>query len=90
LSFTDSVLAAHAAFFGFMAELKDPKEFPKALFQLQAIDTSLYIVTAVVIYYFAGENVTSPALGSASDIVKKVAYGVALPTVGSGAFQLSL
>ena len=32
-----------------MAELKDPKDFPKALALLQSIDMTLYIVAAVVI-----------------------------------------
>ena len=64
-----------------MAELRDPKEFPKALALLQSIDISLYIIVAVVIYYYAGADVTSPALGSAGSTISKVAYGIALPTV---------
>ncbi|KAE8154635.1 transmembrane amino acid transporter protein-domain-containing protein [Aspergillus avenaceus] len=73
--------SGHVAFFGFMSELKDPKEYPKSLFLLQGLDVCLYIVTSVVIYYYAGQNVTSPALGSASPVVRKVAYGIALPTI---------
>ncbi|KAE8378989.1 transmembrane amino acid transporter protein-domain-containing protein [Aspergillus bertholletiae] len=73
--------SGHVAFFGFMSELKDPKEYPKSLFLLQGIDVCLYIVTSVVIYYYAGQDVTSPALGSASPVVRKVAYGIALPTI---------
>lgn len=73
--------AGHVAFFGFMAELRNPRDYPKSLFLLQGIDTCLYIIAAVVIYCYAGDDVTSPALGSASTIVKKVAYGIALPTV---------
>lgn len=64
-----------------MAELRDPKDYPKALCLVQSIDITLYVVAAVVIYCFAGQDVTSPALGSASVVVRKVAYGVALPTV---------
>ncbi|RHZ50987.1 uncharacterized protein CDV56_103801 [Aspergillus thermomutatus] len=73
--------SGHVAFFGFMAELKNPRDYPKSLFLLQGIDTCLYIVASVVIYCYAGDDVTSPALGSASPIVKKVAYGIALPTI---------
>ncbi|KAL4875257.1 transmembrane amino acid transporter protein-domain-containing protein [Aspergillus karnatakaensis] len=73
--------SGHVAFFGFISELKDPKEYPKSLFLLQGTDTILYIVSAVVIYCYAGSEVTSPALGSASPIVGKVAYGIALPTI---------
>lgn len=64
-----------------MSELKDHREYPKALCLLQGLDTILYLVTSVVIYIYAGPNVTSPALGSASELVGKVAYGIALPTV---------
>ncbi|PLB33737.1 amino acid transporter [Aspergillus candidus] len=71
----------HVAFFGFMSELKDPRDYPKALFLLQGTDICLYIVTAVVIYCYAGDDVASPALGSATPIVRKVAYGIALPTI---------
>jgi hypothetical protein len=71
----------HAAFFGLMAELKNPKDFTKSLCLLQGIDMGLYITAALVIYCYAGSDVTSPALGSASPMVAKVAYGIALPTV---------
>ncbi|RMZ84869.1 hypothetical protein DV738_g256, partial [Chaetothyriales sp. CBS 135597] len=36
---------------------------------------------AVVIYRYAGDEVASPALGSATGVVKKVAWGIALPTI---------
>ncbi|PYH49809.1 uncharacterized protein BP01DRAFT_331266 [Aspergillus saccharolyticus JOP 1030-1] len=73
--------SGHVAFFGFMSELKDPRDYPKSLCLLQGIDTVLYIVTAVVIYVFAGPNVTSPALGSAGPMIAKISYGIALPTI---------
>ncbi|CEL10470.1 Putative Amino acid transporter [Aspergillus calidoustus] len=73
--------SGHVAFFSFISELKDPKEYPKSLFLLQGTDTILYIVSAVVIYCYAGPEVTSPALGSASPIIGKIAYGIALPTI---------
>ncbi|KAL4888866.1 amino acid transporter [Aspergillus ambiguus] len=73
--------SGHVAFFGFIAELKDPREYPKSLLLLQGTDICLYVVTAVVIYCYAGEDVTSPALGSASPVVGKVSYGIALPTI---------
>lgn len=66
-----------------MAELKEPKDFPKALALLQTIDMSLYIVAAVVIYRYTGADVASPALGSAGPSISKIAYGLALPTVSA-------
>lgn len=48
---------------------------------LQTFEIIFYVVAAVVIYYYAGQAVTSPALGSAGPVLKKVAYGIAIPTV---------
>lgn len=73
--------AGHVAFFSFISELKDPKEFPKALAALQVADTTLYLIVAIVVYRYAGPEVASPALGSTSSVVMKVSYGVALPTI---------
>ncbi|KAJ6103371.1 hypothetical protein N7486_005798 [Penicillium sp. IBT 16267x] len=72
---------SHGAFFGLMAELRNPRDFTKSLCLLQGIDVTLYLIAAVIIYRYAGDGVTSPALGSASPIVSKVAYGIALPTI---------
>ncbi|KXT03788.1 hypothetical protein AC578_753 [Pseudocercospora eumusae] len=73
--------AGHVAFFTFISELKNPKDFPKALICLQIWDISLYIIVAIVVYRYTGPDVASPALGSASPVVAKVAYGIALPTI---------
>lgn len=74
---------AHVAFFGLLAEMEEPRDFPKALVMLQTFEIVFYVVAAVVIYYYVGQEVTSPALGSAGPIMKKVAYGIAIPTVRS-------
>ena len=74
-------LAGHVAFFGFISEMKKPEDYPKALYLLQGLDTSLYLIAAVVIYYYGGPKVASPALGSTSLRVSQVAYGIAIPTV---------
>ena len=73
--------AGHVAFFSFISELKKPEDYPKALFLLQGADTSMYVLVAIVIYCYAGERVTSPALGSTSPLLRKIAYGVAIPTI---------
>jgi len=69
------------AFFSFISELKDPKEFPKALALLQVCDITMYIVVAVVVYRYGGVGVASPALGAAGPLVKKITFGLAIPTV---------
>ncbi|KAI5857262.1 amino acid transporter [Tricharina praecox] len=73
--------AGHVAFFTLFSEMKDPKEFHKALYTLQITDTILYTVTAVVIYCYTGDDVRSPALGSTGPLLAKIAYGIALPTI---------
>ncbi|KAG9655627.1 amino acid transporter, partial [Aureobasidium melanogenum] len=74
--------AGHSCFFGFLAEMKNPaKDWTKALIFLQTWDIGLYIIAATVIYVYAGPDVKSPALGSAGPIIKKVAWGIAIPTI---------
>ncbi|KAH8430945.1 uncharacterized protein LDX57_008608 [Aspergillus melleus] len=73
--------ATHNTFFTMMSELKEPREFPKSLAMLQGLDLSIYLVASVVIYRYAGEDVTSPALGSAGPLISRIAYGIALPTI---------
>ncbi|KAJ5281653.1 hypothetical protein N7478_007025 [Penicillium angulare] len=60
---------SHNTFFTFMAELENPRDFPKALALLQTVDMTLYIIASVVIYRYAGASVEPPALGSASPLI---------------------
>lgn len=75
------ITVAHATFFGFASESEDPRNFPKSLAMLQVVDTVMYLVSAMVIYHYAGPDVRSPALSSAGPLMKKVCYGLAIPTV---------
>lgn len=61
--------------------MRDPTDYPKTLYLLQFTDTTLYTVVAVVIYVYGGDHVESPALGSASPLISKISYGIAIPTV---------
>ncbi len=61
--------------------MRTPADYPKTLFFLQGMDTTLYTVAAIVIYVYGGPDVLSPALSSAGPLMSKVAYGVAIPTV---------
>ena len=73
--------AGHVAFFTFISELRKPEEFPKALGLLQGCDILIYIVSSIFIYLYAGRHVRSPALDSAGTVVRKIAYGLAIPTI---------
>ena len=61
--------------------METPTDFPKALFALQFSDTMLYLICGVVVYAYAGDKAVSPALGNTGPTLRKVAYGIALPTI---------
>ena len=73
--------AGHVAFFTFIAEMKEPADFPKALYALQIADTTLYLIVGVVVYAYTGANAVSPALGNTGVTLRKISYGIALPTI---------
>ena len=41
----------------------------------------MYLILAIVSYRYAGTDVASPALGSTSALLRKIAYGIAIPTI---------
>ncbi|KAM0716181.1 hypothetical protein Q7P37_008695 [Cladosporium fusiforme] len=71
--------AGAPAFFPVVSEMRDPRQYTTALLICQAIITITYIVVGVVMYYYCGTHVASPALGSAGVLIKKICYGIALP-----------
>ncbi|GAO15366.1 uncharacterized protein UV8b_07074 [Ustilaginoidea virens] len=71
--------AGAPAFFSIASEMRDPRDYNRALVVCQAGVTSVFVVIGTVVYYFCGSYVASPALGSAGPLVKRVAYGLALP-----------
>ncbi|KAJ5247526.1 hypothetical protein N7468_002509 [Penicillium chermesinum] len=82
LAVTNIIFAylAHVAYFGFMSETEDPRTFNKSLAMLQIIDTVLYLISALIIYRYVGPDVKSPAIESLSPLMRKVAWGLAIPT----------
>ncbi|CAD0105792.1 unnamed protein product, partial [Aureobasidium uvarum] len=86
-----SIVFAYAgtpAFFSIIAEMKDPRQYTKALVVCQTTISVVYIVIGIVVYYFCGSYVASPALGSAGATMKKVCYGLALPGLCIGTVLL--
>lgn len=83
------------AFFGIISEMRDPRLYTRGLMICQSILTSVYVVRScllgpnaradavkivgVVVYFYCGQFVASPALGSAGPLLKKVCYGLAIP-----------
>ncbi|KAI5263423.1 hypothetical protein E4T47_09028 [Aureobasidium subglaciale] len=71
--------AGTPGFFPIVAEMRDPRRYTRALIICQTTVTSIYIAIGIVVYFFCGSFVASPALGSAGVTMKKVCYGLALP-----------
>lgn len=66
-------------YFAIISEMRNPREYHKAMFLSQGIVTITYLVVGIVMYYFCGSFIASPALGSAGKTIKIVAYAIALP-----------
>lgn len=67
--------------FSFMDEMHTPKDFVKSIWALGIIEIIIYTMTGALVYAFVGQDVSSPALTSAGDLLSKVAYGLALPVI---------
>ena len=71
--------AGTPAFFSIISEMRNPRDYTKSMVVCQSTVTATYIAIGIVVYYYCGSYVASPALGSAGDLMKKVCYGLALP-----------
>lgn len=71
--------AGTPAFFSIVSEMREPRHYIRSLIICQSVVTITYITIGVVVYYYCGSYVTSPALGSAGQLIKRVCYGLALP-----------
>ncbi|KAJ5931052.1 hypothetical protein N7466_006545, partial [Penicillium verhagenii] len=77
------------AFFNIASEMRDPRQYNKALIVCQTVVTITYIVVGVVVYYYAGSYVASPAIGTAGPVLKKIGYGIAPPGLLASAILLT-
>ena len=64
-----------------MADMHTPTDFKKTVYSIGLIEIVLYTMTGALIYAFVGEKVQSPALLSASPLISKIAFGMALPVI---------
>lgn len=81
ISITNPVFsyAGHFMFFILISEMQDPRGAMKAAYTLQGFATAFYIIFAIVMYYYIGPGVASPAFSSLPPAWAKAAYGIALP-----------
>jgi hypothetical protein len=59
--------------------MRNPRLYTRALALCQTVVTVIYLVVGIIVYYYCGSYVASPALGSAGKMIKKVSYGIAFP-----------
>lgn len=76
----------------FIAEMKNPQDFPKALAVLTVAEVVIFTVAAVVGYHFNGQYSTAPLIGSLQEPwQKKSAFAfVIVPTVVIGALYANV
>lgn len=67
------------AYFSIASEMRNPKQYVWSLALCRGIAIGTYLIIGIVVYYFCGSFVASPALGSAGALMKKISYGLALP-----------
>ncbi|KAI8307582.1 N amino acid transport system protein [Colletotrichum sp. SAR11_59] len=66
----------------FIAEMKDPRDFPKALWAVTIGEIIVFSIVGAVIYAYTGNQyMTAPAFGSLEDVYKKVSFSFMIPTL---------
>ncbi|KAI5271525.1 neutral amino acid permease [Aureobasidium subglaciale] len=70
--------AGTSAMLPVISEMKNPKDYKKALYLCMGFVTSAYLAFSLVVYAYCGEWIVSPSLGSAGPLIKKISYGIGL------------
>ncbi|EPQ26919.1 uncharacterized protein PFL1_05554 [Pseudozyma flocculosa PF-1] len=70
----------HICYPTFIAEMKEPKDFDKALYAVTAMEFIVFTLVGIVAYYYTGQYTTAPAVGTLKPIFKKIAFAFVLPT----------
>ncbi|EON98742.1 putative n amino acid transport system protein [Phaeoacremonium minimum UCRPA7] len=66
----------------FIAEMKEPRDFPKALWACTILEILVFSVVGAVVYAYVGNQyMTAPAFGSLDPLYKKVAFSFMIPTL---------
>ncbi|CAN6653836.1 hypothetical protein TRVA0_026S02168 [Trichomonascus vanleenenianus] len=66
----------------FIAEMRNPRDFKKSLYIVNAAEVVLYSIAGCVIYVYVGnEYVTSPAYGALQERFKKIAFSFSVPAI---------
>ena len=69
------------SFFSVISEMKKPSDYYKAVHVQQTFSISFYLSIGVVMYYYVGTEIASPALGSAGLLIQRISYGLCIPSL---------
>jgi hypothetical protein len=71
------------------SEMRRPRDYHRAALITGVLVGAMYLSFGLVVYRWCGQWVANPSLGSAGPLLKKVAYGIALPglIVGTGIYN---
>ncbi|KAJ5533648.1 hypothetical protein N7494_010200 [Penicillium frequentans] len=75
--------AGYVALSTLFSQFRVVKGLPKALACLQTYEVILYKVSAIALYFFVGNDIATPVLGSVGKLFRKVSttHKFAMPTV---------
>ncbi|KAG9249421.1 transmembrane amino acid transporter protein-domain-containing protein [Emericellopsis atlantica] len=66
----------------FIAEMRDPREFPKSVWACAFAQIIMFSIVGSVIYVYTGNQyMVTPAFGTLTDVYKKVSYSFMVPTI---------
>lgn len=66
----------------FIAEMKDPREFPKALWAVTIAEVIVFTLCGGLMYHWIGNQyMVAPAFGALTTLYKKIAFSFAIPTI---------
>ncbi|KAJ7460949.1 transmembrane amino acid transporter protein-domain-containing protein [Mycena galericulata] len=66
----------------FIAEMKEPKDFPKALWAVTICEVVVFTLCGSIMYHYVGfQYMTAPAFASLQPTYKKIAFSFAIPTI---------
>jgi amino acid permease len=71
--------AGTPTYFGIISEMRQPRLYHRAMLINQTFVTTVYIVIGSVVYWYCGQYVSQPSLGSAGHVMKKICYGLSIP-----------
>lgn len=60
--------------------MKEPADFPKALYAVTVMEFTLFTLVGIVVYYYFGQYTEAPAVATLKPVFKKISFAFVLPT----------